>query len=136
MLKSTKDVRSFLGITRYYRRFIKKFASIARPLNDLLVGHRTLSKKKGQQKSHMKTRFVWTDRQQKSFDTLKEKLSNPQIIAYADYSLTFSLHTDASYVGLGAALYQKRDGQDQVLSFASMSLKPSEKTTLHRSWTF
>ena len=125
--KSIKDVRSFLGFTGYYRRFIKNFASIARPLNDLLVGHGTSNKKKGQQKSHKKTPFVWTDRQQKSFETLKEKLSNPPILAYADYSLPFSLHTDASSVGLGAVLYQKQDGQDRVVSFASRSLKPSEK---------
>ena len=61
------------------------------------------------------------------FQTFKEKLSNRPILAYADYSLPFSLHTDASSVGLGAVPYQKQDGQDPVVSFASRSLKPSEK---------
>ena len=117
--KSIKDVRSFLGFTAYDRHYIKHFAIIARPLNDLLEGNGTSSKKKGQQKSHKKTPFVWTYRQQKGFETLKVKLSNPTMLAYADYSLPFSLHTDASSVGFEAILYQKQDGQDQVVFFAS-----------------
>ena len=69
----------------------------------------------------------------KSFETLNEKLSNPIIIAYADYSVSFPLHIDASSVGLGAVLYQKQEGQDRVVSIASRSLKPPKKNySAHR----
>ena len=123
--KSIKDVRSFLGFTGYYRRFIKDYASIARPLNDLLVGHGTSAKAKKSKAT--KSAFIWTDRQQQAFITLKAKLCNPPVLAYADYHLPFKLHTDASTTGLGAVLYQHQNGQDRVVSYASRSLKPSER---------
>ena len=126
--KTVKDVRSFLGFTGYYRRFIKNYARIARPLNDLLVGHSTAKKDKASKKSRAKkTPFVRTEAQHTAFETLKERLTNPPVLAYADYRLPFKLHTDASTTGLGAVLYQHQDGQDRVISYASRSLKPSEK---------
>ena len=97
---TVKDVRAFLGFTGYYRRFIKNYATIARPLNDLLVGHCT--NVKGKKSKNKKTPFVWTEKQQQAFDTLKEKLIHPPVLAYADYSLPFKVHTDASSSGLGA----------------------------------
>ena len=104
--ETVKDVRSFLGFTGYYRRFIKNYAKIARPLNDLLVGHSTAKKDKASKKSRAKkTPFVWTEAQQTAFETLKEKLTNPPVLAYADYHLPYKLHTDASTTGLGAVLY-------------------------------
>jgi len=121
--KSTKDVRKFLGFTGYYRRFVKGYASIVRPLNDLLVGHS--SKKKT--KSSKKTPFVWEAEQQKAFDNIKDKLTQPPILAYANYQLPFVVHTDASGTGLGAVLYQQQGGQERVIAYASRSLKPSEK---------
>ena len=88
--QNIKDVRSFLGFTGYYRRFIQNFARIARPLNDLLIGHETFKKTKGKKRPKVKkVPFVWEDAQQKAFDTLKEKLTNPPILAYADYHLPF-----------------------------------------------
>ena len=126
--KIVKDVCSFLGFTGYYRRFIKNYARIARPLNDLLVGHSTAKKDKASKKPRAKKiPCVWTEAQQTAFETLKEKLTNPPVLAYANYCLPFQLHTDASTTGLGAVLYQHQDGQDRVVSYASRSLKPSEK---------
>ena len=126
--KTVKDVRAFLGFTGYYRRFIKNYARIARPLNDLLVGHSTAKNNRASKRPRAKkTPFVWTDAQQMAFKTLKEKLTNPPVLAYADYRLPFKLYTDASTTGLGAVLYQHQDGQDRVVSYASRSLKPSEK---------
>lgn len=122
--KNVKDVRKFLGFVGYYRRFVKGFSSIARPLNDLLIGHPT---KKNKGKSQKKTPFQWTEIHQKSFEKLKKTLANPPVLAYADYSRPFVLHTDASSKGLGAVLYQKHDGKDCVIAYASRSLKQAER---------
>ena len=122
----TKDVRKFLGFTGYYRRFIKGYAAIARPLNDLLIGHPTGPKSR-KKKSRQGTPFSWREAQQKAFDTIISSLTNPPVLAYADYSLPFELHTDASSDGLGAVLYQEQDGQKRVVAYASRSLKVSEK---------
>ena len=125
--KNVKDVRAFLGFTGYYRRFSRNYASIARPLNDLLVGHCTNDRKKGTKSKKKSVPFVWGERQQKAFDCLIEKLTSPPILAYADYRLPFKLHTDASCTGLGAILYQSQDDVDRVVAYASRSLKASEK---------
>ena len=124
--KSVKDLRRFLGFTGYYRRFIKGFAAIARPLNDLLVGHAT--NPTARRKSALKpTPFKWEEEQHKSFDTIIDKLTSPPVLAHADCKLPFEVHTDASSSGLGAVLYQNQDGKNRVIAYASRSLKPSEK---------
>ena len=128
--KSVKDVRSFLGFAGYYRRFIKGFANIARPLNDLLVGISTNGKtkmKKPTEKKKKKPAFIWTERQKHVFEEIRQKLSEPPILAYADYSSPFQLHTDASTTGLGAVLYQNQNGIDRGVSYASRNLNDSEK---------
>ena len=95
-------------------------------MNDLLIGHPT--KPGGKKKSSENaTPFRWDDEQQQSFDTIKERLTNPPVLGYADYKLPFTLHTDASGNGLGAALYQRQNRTNRVIAFASRSLKPSEK---------
>ncbi|MCG8031861.1 MAG: hypothetical protein JAZ03_06765, partial [Candidatus Thiodiazotropha taylori] len=124
--KTTKDVRKFLGFTGYYRRFIKGYAAIARPLNDLLIGHPTGSKAK-KKAANKGTPFRWDEEQQGAFDTIISHLTNPPVLAYADYSRPFELHTDASINGLGAVLYQEQDGKKRVVAYASKSLKQSEK---------
>jgi transposase InsO family protein len=124
--KSVKETRKFLGFVGYYRRFIKGFAAIARPLNNLLIGH-PLKEEKTAKKKLKRIPFVWKQEQQQAFETLKEKLVNPPILGYADYSLPFKLHTDASALGLGAVLYQRQDTKDRVIAYASRSLKPAEK---------
>ena len=83
--------------------------------------------KSGKKGKLRKTPFIWTDSQQKAYETLKEKLISAPILAYADYSLPCKLHTDASNVGIGVILYQRQDDVDRVVAFASRSRKPSEK---------
>ena len=122
-----KDVCAFLGFTVYYRRFIRNYTSIARPLNDLLVGHCTNDTKKGKRSKIKSVPFVWEERQQKAFDCLIEKLISPPILAYADYRLPFKLHTDASCTGLEAVLYQRQDDVDRVVVYASRSVKASKR---------
>ena len=124
--KTTKDVRGFLGFSGYYCRFITGFAGIARPLNDLLVSHVTNPKAR-KKKALKRMPFEWTEKHQNSFDTIIDTLSNPPVLAYADYSLPFKVHTNASFDGLGAILYQTQDGKERAIAYASRSLKPSEK---------
>ena len=125
---TVKEVRQFLGFTGYYRRFIQGYASIARPLNDLLVGN-CENTKSGKSKSSKKKGkgFEWGTTQQEAFDSLIDKLTSPPVLAYADYRYSFQVHTDASTSGLGAVLYQHQDGKDRVVAYASRSLKPAEK---------
>lgn len=124
---NVKKVRSFLGFTGYYRRFIKNYAKIARPPNELLVGHCTSDKKKkGRNPKQKKIPFEWKDAQQQAFEIFKEKLPQFPVLAYADYSLEFKLHTNASLTELGAVLHQYQGGPDRVIAYASRSLRPEE----------
>ena len=110
---NVKGVRSVLGLCSYYRRFIKGFSKIAKPLNELLQKNR---------------KFVWTEAQQKAFETLKTKLIEQPILAYPDFNKEFMLITDASGEGLGAVLSQLNDnGKETVIAYASRSLTPAEK---------
>ena len=126
---NVKELRQFLGFAGYYRRFIRNFASIVEPLNSLLKGHCTTGRKTKSKKAKSKRPTVWTwgPTEQKAFDTAIEKLTSAPVLGYADYTLPFVLHTDSSGTGLGAVLYQKQDGVDRVIAYASRGLRPSEK---------
>ena len=106
-----KEVRSFLGLASYYRRFVKDFAQIATPLNALT--------RKGQT-------FTWTVDAQKSFDTLKIKLTSSPILAMPTDSCDFILDTDACDRSLGAVLSQVQNGVERVIAYASRSLDRRE----------
>ena len=110
--KSLKDVLSFIGLCSYYRRFIKDFAGIAKPLTNLT--------KKGQP-------FVWTDAQERSFQTLKTALTSPPVFAHPNYQLPMELHCDACDYGIGVVLVQRISGEERVLAYASRLLSSAEK---------
>ena len=126
---NVKELRQFLGFAGYYRRFVKGYSTLAQPLNCLLEGHCTHKpkKKKKGKRSKQPAEWVWGEAQQAAFTVLKEKLTNPPILAYADYSKPFIIHTDACGQGLGAVLYQKQDGVEKVIAYASRGLRPSER---------
>ena len=84
-----KDVKAFLGLTGYYRKFIQNFSSIAKPLITLLK---------------KENKWKWTSEEQESFELLKSKLIEFPILHYPDYQQQFILTTDASGYGLGAVL--------------------------------
>ena len=112
--QTVKDVRSFLGLASYYRRFVKKFSEIATPLNRLLEK----KKEKG---------IEWNAECEEAFCTLKEKLLSAPVAAYPDFSKPFRLYTDASNTGLGAILAQVQEGKERMVCCASRSLNRSER---------
>lgn len=118
------ELRSFLGFAGYYRRFVEGYAKIAKPLNDLLIGHCTNCKSK---RKRSQQPFSWGPQQQEAFDMLIDKLTTPPILAYADYKLPFLLNIDASGDGLGAVLYQLQNGHERVIAYASRGLRASER---------
>ena len=117
--KTVTAVRSFTGFTNYYRKFIQVYAKIAHPLHELTSGDN--EKRKTQ-------KVDWNIRSNESFKALKSICSDCQVLAYADYTKPFILHTEASTTGLGAVLYQKQeDGKERVITYASRTLNKSER---------
>lgn len=112
-----RQVRAFLGLAGYYRRFVSNFARIARPLSQLLTGIKV--DKKSESMS-----IQWSTECQESFDTLK---TETPILAYTDYTLPFVVYTDPSNQGLGAVLAQVQDRRERVIAYASRSLHPTER---------
>lgn len=117
---NSEDVRKFLGFVSYYRTFILNFSKIARPITSLI---RTTTKSKKTNKT--KTKFpdwTWGKDQDEAFKILEERLSSPPILSHPDFYLPFEAHTDASSTGLGIVLYQKQDGKDRAIAYASRGL--------------
>ena len=108
---SSKEVASFLGLAGYYRKFIKGFGEIARPLEAL--------KKKGS--------FKWGEEEEQAFSKLKEMLVCDQVLAYPKFDRPFFVTTDASNVAIGGVISQLDDeGRERPISFASRALKGAE----------
>ena len=110
--RKVKDVRAFLGLANYYRKFVKDFAKIACPLNELT--------KKG-------LKFHWSDECQTAFDALKTALTQAPILAYPDFQLPFQLYVDASDEALGMVLGQIQNGKEVVIAYAGRKLLAAEK---------
>ncbi len=111
--KNVTELRSFLGLSSYYRRFISGFSKLAHPLYDLL--------KKD-------IPFEWNASCQAAFNQLRERLSSTPVLAHPDFSKAFYVETDASQLGLGAVLEQEQsDGKLHPVAYASRTLQPSEK---------
>ena len=109
--KSVREVRSFVGLAGYYRRFVENFAAIAAPLHALM----------GKDKI-----FKWDDAAQQAFDKLKEVHTSPPILAMPTDSGEYILDTDASDTAIGAVLSIRRDGSEQVIAYASRRLDRRE----------
>lgn len=105
-------VRQFLGLCSYYRRFVPRFADIARPL------HRLTEKS---------VRFQWTRECQDSFDILKQALTRAPILSYPRDDGEYVLDCDASAVGVGAVLQQVQDGTERVIAYYSQALSGAER---------
>ena len=114
--KTKKDVRSFLGFTGYYRRFIRGYAQIAKPLFGLIGGKRGVGDGP----------LVWDVDCQAAFEALIERVTTAPVLAFANYQQPFLVQTDASRDGLGAVLVQKQDGKERVIAYASRTLTTAE----------
>lgn len=111
--QNVHQVRSFVGLASYYRKFIRNFASIAQPLHALMCKN---------------ARFRWTDECAEAFEKLKEHLTTAPILAYPQPSGRYILDTDASAYGIGAVLQQEQDdGSEKVIAYASRSLSHEEQ---------
>ena len=121
-----KEVLWFLGFTGYYRRYIKGYSNIVSPMYKLTTGDPKRRKKGKNRHSLSVPSFIWTDKCQKSFKTLKYLMTSAPILAFADYTQPFILQTDASGVGLGAILSQIQNGYKRVIAYASRGLSPAE----------
>ena len=111
-LRTVTDVRSFIGLCSYYRRFIPGFAAVAKPLIRL---------------TEKDSPFTWGDAQEESWEKLKHLLTTAPILAYPDRNATFILDTDASDVGIGAVLSQTIDGEERVIAYGSRVLTKQER---------
>ena len=132
VLKSAKEVHSFLGLVSYYHRFFPQFAKWANPMHKLIRPIAMKKKHAGVKVpplAHNLPPFQLTPEHQESFDKLKEALTVAPVLPYPDYSKPFILEIDALLKGLGAVLSQEDDkGNLHVVSYASHTLKPYEKS--------
>ena len=109
---TVKDVRGFLGLCGYYRKFVNKFSDIARPLHKL---------------TEKNVKFNWTTDCQEAFDKLKRALTSSPILSYPQPNLPFVLDTDASNTGAGAVLSQIQNGKEVVVSYYSKTFSNTER---------
>lgn len=92
------QLKQFLGLASYYRRFVQDFSAVAAPLTALTCKD---------------TPWMWTSICQSAFDTLKQALTSPPVLAFPDFSQPFILQTDASDLGLGAVLAQQQQNEER-----------------------
>jgi len=114
------EVRQFIGLASYYRKFIENFSSLAAPLYHL-TGKKVL--------------FEWSEECGVAFEQLKAALTSPPVLSYpVPTAGHFILDTDASGVGMGAVLSQLQEGEERVIAYSSKVLSPTEQRycTTHR----
>ncbi|GFW93780.1 retrovirus-related Pol polyprotein from transposon 297 [Trichonephila clavipes] len=110
--KNIHDIRSFLGLCSYFRRFIKGFCYLAKPLQSLL--------KSG-------VEFHWGPEEVEAFNSLKKALTSDPVLGMYDERASTEIHTDASGYGIGAVLVQIQNNVEKVIAYASRTLTKAEK---------
>lgn len=115
-----KQLHQFLGFAGYYRRYIKDYSKITKPLTELLAQ----SNKDG---SKAKSSWNWTTAHEQAFGKVKELLTSAPILAVPDPAKPYELHVDSSAHSLGAVLYQEIDGLPRVIAYASRTMNSAEQ---------
>ncbi|UYV72561.1 hypothetical protein LAZ67_9003705, partial [Cordylochernes scorpioides] len=110
--KTAHEVRSFMGLCSYYRRFVKDFANKAKPLHDLLRNN---------------VKFFWSNEQEQSFQILKSALTTDPVLGHFKEDAETLVHTDASGYGVGAVLTQLVEGKEKPIAYASRTLNAAER---------
>jgi len=113
-LLSFKQLRAFLGLASFYRKYVPDFAVIAAPLTD--------ATRKGNPNE-----IVWNDSRDQAFQELKRRINTPPILRLPDVTQPFIVQTDASHIGTGAVLLQEAaTGEQQPVAFACRKLQSRE----------
>ncbi|OWZ24445.1 LOW QUALITY PROTEIN: Retrotransposon Polyprotein [Phytophthora megakarya] len=115
--RNLHEIRSFLGLTSYFWRYILGYASISAPLERLKAKD---------------TPFVWNDDCESAFLQLKRALMKPPILVYPDLNKRFSLYVDSSRYAVGACLMQQVNGRNRVVAYASQLLTGSQKNWINK----
>ena len=105
--KTKKELRAFLGLAGFFRKFLKDFSITASPLTDLLKDETT---------------WQWQEKQETAFKALKQGLTRAPVLAYPDYEKPFKLYCDASGIGVGATLCQEINSKLHPIAYASRKL--------------
>lgn len=111
--RTKKEVRSFLGLAGWYRRFVPQFATIATPLTALTT-------------KDQRNPVIWTKQCETAFQSLKECLCSSPVLRSPDFTSRFLVQVDASAVGIGAVLAQGDPGEEQPILYLSRKLLPRE----------
>lgn len=109
---NVKTVRQFLGLTSFFRKFVKNFATRAAPLTMLLRDN---------------ARWVWGHEEMSAVTEIKQILTQRPVLAIYDPTLPTEVHTDASAIGLGAMLLQTKEGNKRVVAYYSRGTTPVER---------
>lgn len=115
--KNVTELRRFLGMASWYRRFVPSFSSISAPLNQL---------------TKKDIKFKWDEETENAFRSIKECLISAPVLCCPDFSRPFTIQCDASNVGLGAVLSQSYDDGERAIAFISRSLVGRTVSSLHR----
>jgi hypothetical protein len=110
--RNVKEIRAFLGLCGFYRKFVQDFAKISQPLTYLT-------------KKNIK--YNWTSDQQQAFDTLKHALVSPPILRYPDFTKQFIVNTDASATSIAAILTQVHNDVEHPICYSSRTLNDAER---------
>ena len=113
--KNVDELRSFLGLTGYYRKFVKNYARVTAPLTQL---------------TWINEPYTWTPEHQTLFNELKQILTSAPILMHPDFNYPFIIQTDACDRGLGAVLCQKINGEERVIEYLSRTLQAGERNGL------
>jgi len=119
--RTIRDLRAFVGLASYYRKFVPFFSKIAKPLTSL---------------TQLESDLKWGEEQQEAFVKLKELLCSAPILRHFDPKLPSKIHCDSSAYGLGAALVQTENNRDRVVAYASRGLNKAEQnySTIQREF--